>query len=876
MPMRPSPFQIRAALAALGVVLASGLRAAEARWPSETAKQFIETRCASCHDETEKEAGLDLTALMFHPDKTDNFATWVKVFDRVTSGEMPPKKKPRPAPGEVAAFTGALARELTGHEQARTALNGRATRRRLNRYEYENVVRDLLDAPWLQLKSKLPEDPEAHHFNKIGEALDVSHMQMAKYLEVAEFALRDVMARQIAPPATTTTRYYAREQRTFLANTRKFTNEQERMVIPVLGFQSQYELYGRHGNAPMKRDDNDPAQRELTGFVEIASQFPSYYMWFDAFTAPLAGRYKLRFKTFSAWVGPSNSEPGLPTAWWVPDLSNVMPSKRQEPVTVYAETVPHQYRWIGKFDAPREPGVQEMEAWLLKGETIHPDCGRFFRADFLPKRYRNPLATKEGSPGVGFQWLEVEGPIYDRWPSAGHRMLFGDLPLAEVKDADTGKTKIDVVSADPAKDAARLLANFVTAAYRHPPSARDLARFLPVFESARQAGVSFADAMITAYTAVLCSPQFLTVNARPGPLDDHALAERLALFLQNTAPDAELRAVAAQGKLRDAVALRTQTERLLAGAKSAQFVNAFTDYWLELRRVEQVSPDPVLYADQFQDDLLNESALEETRAFVTELIRHDLPVRNVVQSDFVMVNERLATLYGLPWFDSVHLRKVPVPPGSPRGGLLTQASILKVTTNGNHTSPIKRGAWIMDRILGLPPSPPPPNVPAVEADTRGATTIRTQLALHRDNATCASCHKTIDPPGFALENFDVLGGWRDRYRAYDPMVKGVEGFSHIGGQRLEYHYALPVDATGEMADGTPFADVNEFKKILLKDEAQLARNVASQLIVYATGAPVRFSDRAAVEKIIGAARKGDYGFRTLIHEVVQSELFRNK
>ncbi len=845
-------------------------------WPPVAAKEFIENHCASCHDDTEKKSGLDLTALPFQPDKSENFATWVKVFDRVSSGEMPPKKKPRPAADELTAFTGRLARELTNYEAARTALNGRATRRRLNRYEYENVVRDLLDAPWLQLKSKLPEDPEAHHYNKIGEALDVSHMQMAKYLEVAEFALRDVMAKQIAPPATITTRYYAREQKSFLSNTRKFTNEQERMVIPVLGFQSQYELYGRHGNAPMKREDNDPAQRELAGFVEIASQFPSYYMWFDSFTAPLAGRYKLRFKTFSAWIGPSNSEPGLPTAWWIPDLSNVMPSKRQEPVTVYAETVPHQYRWIGKFDAPREPGVQEMEAVLLKGETIHPDCGRFFRADFLPKRYRNPHATKEGSPGVGFQWLEVEGPIYDRWPSAGQRLLFGELPLAEVKDADTGKATVTVVSTEPSKDAARLLENFINRAYRHPPSARDLARFIPVFERALKAGGTFAEAMITVYTAVLCSPQFLTVQTKPGPLDDYALAERLALFLQNTAPDAELRAVAAAGKLRDAAVLRAQTERLLGGEKSAQFINAFTDYWLELRRVESVSPDPVLYADQFQDDLLNESALEETRAFVTELIRHDLPVRNVVHSDFVMVNERLATLYGLPWFDSVHLRKVAVPPGSPRGGLLTQASILKVTTNGNNTSPIKRGAWIMDRILGLPPSPPPPNTPAVEADTRGATTLRAQLALHRDNPTCATCHKTIDPPGFALESFDVLGAWRERYRAFDPAVQGVEGFSHIGGQKLEFHYALPVDAKGEMADGTPFADINDFKKILLTDEAQLARNVATQLVVYGTGAPVRFSDRAAVEKIISHARQSGYGFRTLIHEVVQSDLFRQK
>ena len=201
--------------------------AQDVAWPPVQAKAFIENHCASCHDETEKKSGLDLTALTFQPDQPENVATWVKVFDRVSSGEMPPKKKSRPAPAELTAFTEKLAQRLVGDESARTALNGRATRRRLNRHEYENVVRDLLGAPWLQLKSKLPEDPEAHHYNKIGEALDVSHMQMAKYLEVAEFALRDVMAKQLAPPATSTTRYYAREQKSFLSNTRKFTNEQE-------------------------------------------------------------------------------------------------------------------------------------------------------------------------------------------------------------------------------------------------------------------------------------------------------------------------------------------------------------------------------------------------------------------------------------------------------------------------------------------------------------------------------------------------------------------------------------------------------------------------------------------------------------------------
>ncbi|MEO6752122.1 MAG: DUF1592 domain-containing protein, partial [Opitutus sp.] len=735
--MRITFLQSVGVLASLSTGLAWGGPAQPS--PAFAKGEFIENHCSECHDDVEKKSDLDLTSLTYNPDNASNRATWIKVFDRVSAGDMPPKKKQRPEPAETTGFTGEISRELVSYEHDGDVRNGRATRRRLNRSEYENVVRDLLHAPWLQLKDMLPEDPVAYHYNKIGEALDVSHLQMSRYMDVAEFALREVMAKQIAPPVTTTTRYYAREQKSFLSNTRKFTNEQERMVIPVLGYQSQYELYGQNGNAPMKLEPPDPANRELKGFVEIASQYDSYWMWFDAFNAPIDGRYKLRFHTFSAWIGPSNSEPGVTTAWWVPDLSNVMPSKRTEPVTVYAETYPRKYRWIGKFDAQTEPSVQEFDAYLLKGETIHPDCARLFRAHVGPDRYRNPLATPEGSPGVGFRWLDVEGPIYDQWPSAGHRLMFGDLPLREISNAATGKPGVEVVSAETEKDAARLLENFIGHAYRHPASDREARRFLPVFDQVMKSGGSFTEGMITAYMAVLCSPEFLTLHAQPGPLDDHAIAERLALFLQNTAPDEELRALAAAGKLREPEVLRAQTERLLDSPKSADFITAFTDYWLDLRDVVRVSPDPVLYGDFIANDLINESALEETRTFVGELIRGDRPVRELVDSDYMMINESLAQLYHVPGVQGVNIRRVPVLAGGVRGGVITQASILKVTTDGNDTSPVKRGAWIMDRILGKPPHPPPPNVPALESDTRGATTVRQRLALHRSESVCASC-----------------------------------------------------------------------------------------------------------------------------------------
>jgi len=211
-----------------------------------------------------------------------------------------------------------------------------------------------------------------------------------------------------------------------------------------------------------------------------------------------------------------------------------------------------------------------------------------------------------------------------------------------------------------------------------------------------------------------------------------------------------------------------------------------------------------------------------------------------------------------------------------RGGFLTQAAVLKVTANGTTTSPVLRGAWVMERLLGRPAPPPPPSIPAVEPDIRGAATIRQQLEQHRAQESCAGCHARIDPAGFALEAFDVLGGERARYRALGAPGTAPQPGLGRGGQKFAFQLALPVDPTGEWIDGSRFADIREFKRVLLRDEDQLARNLAGQLVTYATGAPVRFSDRAAVEAMLARTRPGGHGVRSLLHAVVQSRLFRHK
>lgn len=883
-------------------------------------KAFIENFCAECHDDLTREAGLDLTALSYDPEDKANFALWIKVHDRVQAGEMPPKKKKtRPDSVAVEKFVTSMASELTQSEKAIIARDGRAMQRRLNRYEYENALRDLLNVPWVQIRNRLPEDGEAYRYNKSGEALDVSHVQIARYMGVADYAMRQAMSVQLERPPTTTNRYYARDEPGLTAQFRPRENSTlpDRHSFPVLDSRAQPGV--RAGRAPL----SDPATRDREAVGKLSSIFSDAggYSW-GQFRAPVAGRYRLRFSGYSIWVsgggigrwfyegqGAEKAPVYHLPLWHRPNVDEVWRGRRDEPIGVYAQSS-GQSRPLGEFDFRPDPTVHEFEAVLNSGEVIQTDGLRLFRTrvNGTDEQYVNPLAQKDGMPGYAVQWMEVEGPFYDESTGSGYRLLFGDLPLKRLEGQKavmlevgvsaqqqiggtavrrgqgggfagrfgprTRQVAVEVVSEQPSLDAERLLRTFMNSAYRRPIEEAHLQRFLALFNDQYSKGSGFAKSMLSTYTAILSSPGFLFTDEKPGPLDDYALASRLSFFLWNSQPDEVLRALAARGELRRPDVLRGQTERLLDDRKSMRFIEAFTDYWLDLRKIDDTSPSTTLYNDYELDDPLKLAAMEETRLFVAEMLRADLPAKNIVDSDFTFLNERLASHYGVPGVQGAKIRKVMLPKSSVRGGLITQASVLKVTANGTTTSPVLRGYWVTERILGYQ-IPPPPPVPAVEPDIRGAVTLRQQLEKHRNDASCASCHSKMDPPGFALESFDVMGGWRERYRA---VKEGIQPESGIGlnGQSFAFYYALPVDCAGELPDGRAFKDIREFKSLLLQDEGSLARNLVKQLITYATGAPVRFSDREEVERIVGRSSSHQFGMRTIVHEIIQSDVFQMK
>jgi hypothetical protein len=334
-------------------------------------------------------------------------------------------------------------------------------------------------------------------------------------------------------------------------------------------------------------------------------------------------------------------------------------------------------------------------------------------------------------------------------------------------------------------------------------------------------------------------------------------------------PDEALFALAAENRLHEPEVLREQVERMLADDKAAAFTQNFVGQWLGLRDIDFTEPSHILYPEY--DEMLRHAMVRETELFFAEVLNQDLSLTNFVAADFSLINGRLARHYAIAGIEGSEFRKVSLPPDSHRGGVLTMASVLKVTANGTVTSPVMRGAWVLDRILGTPPPRPPADVPAIEPDIRGATTIREQLAKHRSIESCAACHAEIDPPGFALESFDVIGGWRDHYRTTGHGESVV-----VDGRRMPYHKGKPVDPADVLPDGRRFANIDELKQHLLADPDQLARAVTVKLLTYATGQAPTAADSPTVEAIVERVRNKAYGFRSLIHEIVQSDTLQTK
>lgn len=775
---------------------------------------FLEANCMDCHDAEMKKGGLDLAALSTDGADAAALKKWVRVFDRVAAGEMPPPKKKQPSQDAVQDFMAALGGDLVAKSNAQKG----TVLRRLNRREYQNTINDLLGVK-VNVIDTLPEDGRSHGFDNVGEALSISGIQMQRYMEAAELAINAALNQGTKPGS----------------ELQRATLDSERNRKDTIGKQW------------LRRDD---------GAIVVFNNggFPSTVI--PNLRTKHAGTYKLRVTGYGYQIEEPVVFALITGSFNFRNADNVTQSFHELPVgkTGTVEVTLHLDANKGIWISPQGLNGPDGHSPIKDGPDKYP------------------------GEGMAFQEVTLEGPIVSEWPPRGQTLLLGEAKLRQLphglppsqawraREANF-KHKYTADSANPSADSRKQISTFISAAFRRPATPADVGPYLKLFEEEFAQSSDFLGAMRTAAIAVLCSPEFLYLKEPAGRLSDLQLASRLSYFLTRSTPDSELLAA----KLSQPEVLQAQTERLLKAVTLERFVTDFTDGWLNLREIEFTTPDKQLYPEY--DELLLDSMLRETRGFITELIRGNLSVSNIVHSDFAMLNKRLARHYGLPEVSGVDLQKIKLPPDSHRGGVLTQASVLKVSANGTNTSPVVRGVFVMDRILGMEPPPPPPGVPGVEPDIRGATTLRELLDKHRNSESCNGCHRVIDPPGFALESYDVIGGWRERFRSID---NGDKVDLKIEGRRVRYRLGPPVDAAGELDSGATFTGMAEFQKLLLAGQDRVARCVAEKLLVFATGRPMGFADRREIDKLVAQSKAKGYGLRDLIHAVVQSEVFRSK
>lgn len=869
-----SPFFFIRAVIAGGLLLLITV----ARLPAAMPDQFLHRFCADCHSADTAPAGLDLAALSPDLRDSESIRRWTRIYDRVATRDMPPQDVEQPSAEERSAWLKQLETRIVTAEDTLTGAQPRL--RRLTRTEYENTIRDLFDMPGIALSGSLPADGEAHGFDRVPEALDVSHVNIAKYLEAADHILDYAIATRPEPPTISTRRISLVNRGGFVAHIVMngdgilLKNGQPDPEFPPAAEQNHldqgaHERWGSFRNGASVGLFRHEDESVSPYFIEHVTIYPA--------------RYRVRTSLWSFQWDQGKMLPGRGTE--AARLSVVQ-------LTGDGRGGQHPSYVLGYFNAPDSaPLEHEVYVWLNHNELIG-----FNTASLAPAAnyFKKKRAMEFTGPGIVVDWLDIEGPLYEAWPPKSHTRLFGDLPLVEFKPEEqsdvrppkrgrprqigAGMNRPDpepglwsVHSNNPIDDADRLLADFLPKLFRRPVSDDIRRQYVDVVRDRIAAGDCFETAMRAAYRNALVAPDFLYhVEDESERIDVYGLACRLSYFLWNSLPDDRLTELALKGDLRKPKVLHAEVERLLMHRLSQRFVNDFLGQWLKLYDIAATDPDKKLYPEF--SPYLQDSMVAETRSFFRKLLDRDLDAAHLMKSDFVMVNQKLATHYGIAGVTGTQLRRVALPPDCPRGGLLTQASILKITANGTTTSPVPRGAFVMDRLLGEPPEPPPANVAAIEPDVRGATTIREQLAKHRDNPVCASCHRRIDPPGFALEAFDVIGGYRDRYRSIgegDPAPRGaIDPF--IG---ISFRLGKPVDPNGELPDGRTFTNVRQYQALVAEKPGRLLRNLARQFIVYSTGQPVRFRDRPVLDEIVNRTLARGGGIRTLLHEVVGSALF---
>ncbi|MFO0901066.1 MAG: DUF1592 domain-containing protein [Pirellulales bacterium] len=725
---------------------------------------YLRNYCFSCHGEGETTGEISFDRFASADDVRGDHVTWERVLRALGNHEMPPPDEEQPSAEDTAHVVAWVQAELAKIDCSGPPNPGRVTMRRLNRFEYNNTIRDLVGVDF-RPADDFPADDVGYGFDHIGDVLSLPPLLMEKYLRAAEqIATRAIIAYDL-PQAP-------------------------RKRIPV----DELKVAGGDGE-------------KVDGFRLLASAEETfrYQRFFKD------GQYIVRARAFQTPAG-------------------------DEPAKMALRLDGQDLKVFDVEATENDPAVFEAQVEIKEGRRR---LGAAFLNDFYQPDYPDPNRRDRN---LLVEYLELEGPL--------------GLPEYELPESHRRIIFVEPKGGDEADCARRIFERFASRAFRRPATAAELDRLVGISEMVRADTGNFAEGIQVAMQAVLASPHFLfrvEQDARPGEgprtLNDYELATRLSYFLWSSLPDDELTGLAARAELRPQ--LDAQIARMLADPKSQALIENFGSQWLQTRRLEGVTPDVAKFPTFTAE--LREAMRQETAKFFEHIVREDRSLFELIDADYTFVNDVLAKHYGLSSVEGPQFRQVSLS-GTPRGGLLTQASILTITSNPTRTSPVKRGKWILEQILGTPPPPPPPGAGELSEEREAilSGSVRQRLERHRADPNCATCHQRMDPLGFAFENFDAIGGWRTKDGEFD------------------------IDPAGTLPDGRNFAGAPELRKILLGEPGPFRRNMVEKLLTYALGRGLENYDRCSVTAIESELEHNGDRFSALVRGIVHSAPFQKR
>ncbi|MES2460960.1 MAG: DUF1592 domain-containing protein [Armatimonadota bacterium] len=782
----------------------------------ETAWPFFSENCVSCHNAETKSGALDMETLRKPGSVTRSRETWESVIRKTQTGEMPPAGMPRPAPAKIKALSATVEREFDRVDKIAASNPGNVTAHRLNRAEYNNTVRDLVGVTF-RPADDFPQDDSGYGFDNIGDVLSLSSSQMEKYVSASEKIARTALfgAEPLKP--------------TLLRH-----DEPGRRIEAVEAFPARYDTTGL--NLPNSRHamHRFPVEGEylfrfgLNGVRPLGSEAIRLALWIDGkrvqtmtFDPTGSAAFSLDRQDFSGRTQECRFRVPAGDHW-------------------VAATIERLYEGLPASYQGPNPATRKVELPQFKPRPgLTPE-----EIEERRKRFEERLKEKAPINDVRVSFLEVGGPYAQaKGPS--------EVSLRKIYvcgHTDGGHT---------AACTPKIVGNLARRAFRRPVTQKEIGRFSSLVSLAQKQGDSYEEGICLAMQGILVSPHFLfriekdaqtPAKGQPHLLTQHELASRLSYFLWSTMPDDELRACADRQTLRNPGVLAAQVRRMLKDPRSYALAENFGGQWLQFRALESSRPDRERFPDF--DSYLRLSMQEETVRFVDSIVRDDRSILTLLQGKYTFLNERLANFYGISGVSGPAFRKVSLA-GTKRGGVLTQASVLTVTSYPNRTSPVLRGKWILENILFAPPPDPPPGVPNLDVGGVGsAKSLRAQLEEHRKNPTCASCHSRMDPLGFGLENFDAIGAWRKK-----------DG-------------DIAIDSSGTLPDGRKFVGPSGLGSVLKTDSDAFVHGVSGKLLTYALGRGLDHSDRATVKQIARTTAGDDYRFSRLVLEIVSSRPFQ--